>query len=190
MPKWWTDTVWTKCQWLFYCNLWIAKELCMCTRGGPSKCHKRPSDASSRLLAAVPLNGARFKKEKKRKKEGLKTERGKYRWLSWTQSSLKLTTVHAVSEDSHRGVPVLLGRLMEETHRDRGGGGHIADMLTCRPSLSIIRQISHIFGTTQLSPVFGGTLLDNVVFASPACTQACRKDGLTPSQWQRQSEDL
>lgn len=30
-----------------------------------------------------------------------------------TQSSLKLTTVYAVSEDSHRGGPVLLERLMK-----------------------------------------------------------------------------
>lgn len=34
-----------------------------------------------------------------------------------TQSSLKLTTVYAVSEDSHRGGPVLLERLMNRrTH--------------------------------------------------------------------------
>lgn len=44
-----------------------------------------------------------------------------------TQSSLKLTTVYAVSEDSHRGVPVLLERLMNRrrhthTQKDRQTG--------------------------------------------------------------------
>lgn len=36
-----------------------------------------------------------------------------------TQSSLKLTTVYAVSEDSHRGGPVLLERLMKRRKRRR-----------------------------------------------------------------------
>lgn len=71
-----------------------------------------------------------------------------------TQSSLKLTTVYAVSEDSHRGVPVLLERLMNRrthtythshipTEKDRQTGikRERKVMFTCRRILIINQSI-------------------------------------------------
>lgn len=108
MPKWWTDTVWRKCQWLFYCNLWIAKEPCMCTVG------LRGLRAMSRHAAYPPLYPSKqrpLKDERRKKDYRRRTEIALSTFLD-TQSSLKLTTVYAVSEDSHRGGPVLLERLI------------------------------------------------------------------------------
>lgn len=128
MPKWWTDTVWTKCQWLFYCNLWIAKELCLCTGGVWTSVKRVWVENRLRvmnqpafyppLLTSPPPPSWMKDAQKWKEKEWLKRrmEIVPSTFLD-TQSSLKLTTVYAVSEDSHRGGPVLLKRLMNRgTH--------------------------------------------------------------------------
>lgn len=129
MPKWWTDTVWTKCQWLFYCNLWIAKELCLCTGGvwtsvkrvwveNRLRVMNQPAFYPPLLTSPPPPPPWMKDAQKWKEKEWLKRrmEIVPSTFLD-TQSSLKLTTVYAVSEDSHRGGPVLLKRLMNRgTH--------------------------------------------------------------------------
>lgn len=124
--------MWTKCRWLFYCNLWIAKELCVVhgVGGGGSGLVLKRGGVENGLEVRCwivlpfthrpqrhPLNEGRPETEGGvTDREPKSYSRSFFLFFLDTQSSLKLTTVYAVLEDSHWGGPVLLERLKRRRH--------------------------------------------------------------------------
>lgn len=88
---------------------------CLCAKRSDESSRRFSATLNFRLLKTATQTREREKRSRMRRKIGPPTS--VFFWLFYfdTQSSLKLTTVYAVSEDSHRGGPVLLERLTDRT---------------------------------------------------------------------------